>query len=1032
MRYGLSERRALLLLALIATGIGLSSLAYNVLDNVRWTIVGVVFTFALLVQFASFLADIERRSVTDGGPVGFSQAFAVHWRRVVEVLVDFVVITGSFVAAYAITFGWPGTTNQRFIAGLTLPVILAARYLTFIPFGLYRSVWRYAGARDAVTIACAVVISEVIALAYMVLTQGMRDFTRDFFIVDALICMVAVGASRFAERAIVVGAQSVRDRTGRRSLIVGAGRTGRSMLNELRETAGERVLGFVDDNPRLRRRKIKGVPVLGAIDELDRLLERTNPDIVLVTIPDADRAPARHARRGLRPGRRLVPLRPARGRPRPTGRPRHRRRVNSTAAESPPIAASRSRALLDRAFAALPLVGLGLAVVTFYCVEAWTRKTVWVFTDELEWTQISRAIEETGHSARRGDPVFFKSLYAYVIAPFWAIDSTSTAYAAIKYAGAILMSLAAIPTYLLARMMLPKRTSVLVAVLAVFIPGMAYASSLIPEVIAYPWFALCSWLVVRAMATGQPRAYVWAGLAAILAPLVRNQFATVPAAVVLAGAALWITGARGRHFRRDWTRGDTIGAVVLLVGAFILFNRVVMQHSYIWQFSTEYWKGRMLNLGLQAGLAFIVGMGILPVIGGLASLRIRERLTDPVYRAFVAWFAASLICLGLYTAVKATYLSTTTLTVTEERNLIYLAPLMLIGTALVFHSRRINWWLVAAACAFVAYLVLEKPFQLLYPYFEAPGFSILTIPNRHWRWDNQDLQLLLLGLLAVSVLLLVWRRRPAVAAAAVVLVTAWLLTAQIAATVGFDNFANGLRSGLPQQLDWVDRETGGQPVTFLGQAIIDANGVQSTEFWNRSIRHVYSLDSTAPGPGPTVTPDVVRPDGTLDAMPDNRYVLAGLGVALQGKLVRREGAFTLYRRTTPTWKLRDAVQHVYSDGWAGQQSAYTYFKPGQRGTLVVNLGRTGFNGDAPPGVARIRAGTVKILPKGIGPAIDRVTLRRRTLVENGKATQIRIPVARTPVRVELNISPTFHANAYDPRDLGAQVAFQFVPAKQGG
>ena len=58
------------------------------LDNVRWTIVGVVVTFALLVQFASFLADIERRPLGGGEPVGFSQAFAVHWRRVVEVLVD--------------------------------------------------------------------------------------------------------------------------------------------------------------------------------------------------------------------------------------------------------------------------------------------------------------------------------------------------------------------------------------------------------------------------------------------------------------------------------------------------------------------------------------------------------------------------------------------------------------------------------------------------------------------------------------------------------------------------------------------------------------------------------------------------------------------------------------------------------------------------------------------------------------------------------------------------------------------------------
>jgi FlaA1/EpsC-like NDP-sugar epimerase len=135
-----------------------------------------------------------------------------------------------------------------------------------------------------------VVVSEVIALAYMVLTQDLRDFSRSFFIVDALICMVAVGASRFAERAVVVGASSVRDRTGRRCLIVGAGRTGRSMMRELRETAGERVLGFVDDNPRLRRRKIHGVPVLGTIDELGQLLDRTQPDIVLVTIPDAPRA----------------------------------------------------------------------------------------------------------------------------------------------------------------------------------------------------------------------------------------------------------------------------------------------------------------------------------------------------------------------------------------------------------------------------------------------------------------------------------------------------------------------------------------------------------------------------------------------------------------------------------------------------------------------------------------------------------------------------------------------------------------------
>jgi UDP-GlcNAc:undecaprenyl-phosphate GlcNAc-1-phosphate transferase len=289
VRFGLSEKHAVALLALIATCVGGSSLAYNELGNQRYTIAGVVLTFVLLVQFASFLADVERRPLAAGEPMALTQAFAVHWRRVVEVIVDCGMITGSAIGAYLIVFGWPGSQSERFIFGLTLPVLLAARYLAFIPFGLYRSIWRYAGARDAAAIVTAVVLSEVVTLAFMVLTQDMRDFWRSFFIVDALICMAAIGASRFAERAIVTGTRSMRDRTARRTLIVGAGRTGRSLMRELRETAGERVVGFVDDNPRLRRRRVHGVQVVGTSGELPRILERIETDVVLITIPDAPR-----------------------------------------------------------------------------------------------------------------------------------------------------------------------------------------------------------------------------------------------------------------------------------------------------------------------------------------------------------------------------------------------------------------------------------------------------------------------------------------------------------------------------------------------------------------------------------------------------------------------------------------------------------------------------------------------------------------------------------------------------------------------
>jgi UDP-GlcNAc:undecaprenyl-phosphate/decaprenyl-phosphate GlcNAc-1-phosphate transferase len=289
VRFGLSERNAVLLLALIAAALGGTSLAYNVLDDQRLALVGVLVTFVLLVQFASFLADVERRVAPDEQAPSLLQTFAVHWRRLVEVFADFWLITGAFAAAYALKFGWPGTTSQRHLAEVTLPIVIAARYLAFIPLGLYRSIWRYAGSRDLVAIVSAVALSEVVALAYIDLTQTMGDFSRSFFVVDALLCAATIGASRFAERAIVRGMRSYRDRAGRRALIVGAGRSGRSLQRELRETAGERVLGFVDDNPRLRRRRVQGAAVLGGTHELARLLGRLHPDIVLVTIPDAPR-----------------------------------------------------------------------------------------------------------------------------------------------------------------------------------------------------------------------------------------------------------------------------------------------------------------------------------------------------------------------------------------------------------------------------------------------------------------------------------------------------------------------------------------------------------------------------------------------------------------------------------------------------------------------------------------------------------------------------------------------------------------------
>ena len=76
-------------------------------------------------------------------------------------------------------------------------------------------------------------------------------------------------------------------------------------MRELRETAGERVVGFVDDNPHLRRRSVHGRQGARHDSTSWRACSSApTPDIVLVTIPDAPRETldARRRRPAPRPG----------------------------------------------------------------------------------------------------------------------------------------------------------------------------------------------------------------------------------------------------------------------------------------------------------------------------------------------------------------------------------------------------------------------------------------------------------------------------------------------------------------------------------------------------------------------------------------------------------------------------------------------------------------------------------------------------------------------------------------------------------
>ena len=250
-------------------------------------------TFVVLVQFASFLGDLEDRSrrADPGPPPSLLRAFFSQPRRLIEVLVDFALICASFLASYLLFVDGKGTEVERAIFLSALPVLLGVRYVAFVLFGIYRRVWRFAdparrdrdrrrddrvharrgGDRGEVPVAVGV---------------PARDLRRR----RAALHRCSSSASRLVLRLApdLVAASHRGPRT--RTLIVGAGRSGRRLARELREARGTRVVGFLDDNPSVRRRRVLGVKVLGGLDETEALLAVARPDEVLVTIPDVEPA----------------------------------------------------------------------------------------------------------------------------------------------------------------------------------------------------------------------------------------------------------------------------------------------------------------------------------------------------------------------------------------------------------------------------------------------------------------------------------------------------------------------------------------------------------------------------------------------------------------------------------------------------------------------------------------------------------------------------------------------------------------------
>ncbi len=708
------------------------------------------------------------------------------------------------------------------------------------------------------------------------------------------------------------------------------------------------------------------------------------------------------------------------------------------------------RTLADRLLAAVPLLSIFLWLAIVYVIQAWAHKTPWLFGDELELTQLSRAIADTGHAARRGEPYSFTTLWTYVLAPAWLIDNLHAAYATVKYLTVIVMTATVFPAYGIARLFVGRRPALFVAAASAAIPAVAYSSMIVEEPFAYFYSTLALFLILRALITPSRWWIGGAVLASLIAPLVRGELAMIPAVFLLAGAFLFWRSEYVSRWRKSWSARDWVGFVTLVVGAAVMVSAVLGHRSLEWNYTTRLYKGRMLDLGLNAAGALTIGLGVLPVVAGLAVLwRTPGEAARRELRIFRSVLLAAIISFGLYTAVKSTYVSISFGTYTYERNLIYLAPLLFTGTALWLERRRLHPIALALSSAFVLVLLLTTPYEMGQDLsYNAPGLAILQQANRYLQLDPTGAKIGLLALLGFSIALLLAPRFLGRGATWLVLavagaVVAWNLTAEIsfasASNRASDRFAENIRT----PFTWVDDVTGGAPTLYIGQQMSDQNGEWLLEFWNRSIKAVWSLDGTAQGPGPFLTPDPRASDGALSHDPGYPYVVEEQGIEVVGKTVathlhRAGGGLEPWHlvKLDPPLRLRGSVIGVYSDGWMGSFSAYTRYSTAtsRAGRIRVIVSRAAWGGPNKTGHVTVAIGRI-VIGDDKQPHLGKPTEIKRFDIHSKEEIPVVLKAPGPRFRVEVTITPTFipqelAADQTDRRRLGAKVSYVFLPPRK--
>ena len=205
---------------------------------------------------------------------------------VVDIILIFIAYFATIMMYMAVDVEYEIDIMMLVIA---LPTIAIFKIAVMYALGIYRMLSRHVGFEDVMRISIAAVITNVVIVLYIAMTNHLFMFKSAYiFITPIEIILLTVPRVLNRIRLFIKTNIFVNPNEGRRTLIIGAGSAGELVLREIyrNKDLTNHPVAFLDDNPNKIGNRLNGILIVGPVEHISKFIDDFNVEEIILAIAD--------------------------------------------------------------------------------------------------------------------------------------------------------------------------------------------------------------------------------------------------------------------------------------------------------------------------------------------------------------------------------------------------------------------------------------------------------------------------------------------------------------------------------------------------------------------------------------------------------------------------------------------------------------------------------------------------------------------------------------------------------------------------